>query len=199
MVGAVGEYEIEVRRSRFIGAVAPVATRERAEAFIAARRAAEPDARHHCFGYVIGTSERIEKASDDGEPSGTGGAPILEVLRKRDLTDTVAVVTRYFGGVLLGAGGLIRAYGQAAAQTIDRVGVATLHPMALLTVTVAYDRAGRLESELRDAHRVLDVRYDADVDIDVAVPDAEQDAFTAWLADATAGESIAVRTGTDYQ
>lgn len=195
-----GEYEIEIRRSRFAGAVAPVASAAEARAFVAARRTAHPSARHHCFAYVTGGAERVEKASDDGEPSGTGGAPILEVLKKRELVDTVAVVSRHFGGVLLGAGGLIRAYGQAAARAVDAAGVVELRPVALVTVTVGYERAGRLESELREAYPVRAVRYGASggVALDVAVPEPELDRFRSRLADRTAGAATAERVGTEY-
>lgn len=192
-----GEYEIEIRRSRFVGAVARVASADDALAFVAARRAAHPTARHHCFAYVTGGAE---KASDDGEPSGTGGAPILEVLKKRELVDVVAVVTRYFGGVLLGAGGLIRAYGQAAARAVDAAGVLELRPAALVTVTIGYAHAGRLESELRESYAVRDVRYGASgaVELDVAVPEPELEGFRSLLADRTAGAATSERAGTEF-
>lgn len=195
-----GEHEIEIRRSRFIGAVAPVASTAEARAFAAARRTAHPTARHHCFAYVTGGADRVEKASDDGEPSGTGGAPILEVLKKRELMDVAAVVSRYFGGVLLGAGGLIRAYGQAAARAVDTAGVVELRPAALITVTVGYEHAGRLESELREAYPIHAVRYGAPggVALDVAVPEQELERFRSRLADRTAGAATAERVGTEY-
>lgn len=195
-----GEHEIEVRRSRFIGAVARVASAEDALAFVAARRTAHPTARHHCFAYITGGADRVEKASDDGEPSGTGGAPILEVVKKRELVDVVAVVTRYFGGVLLGAGGLIRAYGQAAARAVDAAGVLELRPSALVTVTVGYAHAGRLESELRESYAIRDVRYGASgaVELDVAVPESGLDRFRSLLADRTAGAATVERAGTEF-
>jgi len=195
-----GEYEVEIRRSRFLGAVAFVSSVEEARAFVDGRRAAHPTARHHCFAYVTGGAERVEKASDDGEPSGTGGAPILEVLKKRELMDVVAVVSRYFGGVLLGAGGLIRAYGQAAARAVDAAGVVELRPAALVTVTVGYADAGRLESELRETYPIRAVRYGASggVALDVVVPEPELDRFRSRVADRTGGAADAERVGTEY-
>lgn len=138
-------HEIEVRRSRFLCALAPVDTEERAREVIAARRKAEPAARHHCHAFVLGADGRTQRSNDDGEPAGTAGAPMLEVLRRRELTNTVAVVTRYFGGVLLGAGGLIRAYGQAVADALDEAGTARYRRLRVLAVTVDYGRAGRME------------------------------------------------------
>jgi len=122
-VAGTGVHEIEIRRSRFLCALAPVTSEEAAREVIAARKKADPAARHHCHAFVLGADGRTQRSSDDGEPAGTAGTPMLEVLRRRELTDTVAVVTRYFGGVLLGAGGLIRAYGQAVSEAVDVVGV----------------------------------------------------------------------------
>jgi uncharacterized YigZ family protein len=196
-----GAYEIEVRRSRFIGAVAPARDVAAARAFIEGRRAAHPSARHHCFAYVLGGgADRAEKASDDGEPSGTGGAPILEVLRKREVGDAVAVVTRYFGGVLLGAGGLIRAYGQAAARAVDTVGVVALTPVAIVRVTTDYAHAGRLESTLRETRAIRGVRYGTDgtVALDLAVPESEVAALRSQLADQTSGTATMELLATEY-
>ena len=193
-----GEYELEARRSRFVGAVAPVGSEEAARAFVAGRRAAHPGARHHCFAYVI-ADPPAERASDDGEPSGTGGAPILEVLKKRELSGAVAVVSRHFGGILLGAGGLIRAYGTAAARAVDAAGEATLVPYAIMAITVDYDLAGRLENELRAAYRVRDARYETKVTVEASIPEREIPTFHAWLADTTAGAATAQHLATEYR
>lgn len=121
-IAASGSMEIEVKKSRFICTVGRAATDAEARAFIASVKKQYWDANHNCSAYVVGERRETQRSSDDGEPSGTAGVPMLDVLLKRELTDTVAVVTRYFGGTKLGAGGLIRAYGQAVSQTVDAVG-----------------------------------------------------------------------------
>ena len=114
--------EIEVKRSRFLGHVVPVTTEDEARAVVEAARKEHWDARHHCSAFVLGPDGALQRSSDDGEPSGTAGAPMLEVLRGRGLTDVVAVVTRWFGGTLLGAGGLVRAYSDATRAALDAAG-----------------------------------------------------------------------------
>lgn len=192
-----GRHEIEIKKSRFICSVARVADEEEAQSFIAAVRKEFWDARHNCTAFVVGDEQRRERSSDDGEPAGTAGVPMLEVLRRRGLTDTAAVVTRYFGGVLLGAGGLVRAYGAAVSEALDQVGTVERRPVALLAVTVDHTRAGRLENDLRAAgHAVRGVSYGpGGVRIEVGVPETGTAAFHAWLAGATGGTAAAEPVG----
>jgi uncharacterized YigZ family protein len=195
-VARAGGHEVEIKRSRFLCALAPVTSEEAARAFIAGRRRADPGARHHCHAFVLGPDGRTRRSSDDGEPAGTAGTPMLEVLRRRELTDTVAVVTRYFGGVLLGAGGLIRAYGQAVAQAIDVVGVLEHRRLRLVEVAVTYDRAGRLENDLRASRYVLHAtRFEELVHFEIGLAPDEAGKFAGWLADLTGGEAKAVELG----
>ncbi|MCU1687121.1 MAG: hypothetical protein JWQ81_7860 [Amycolatopsis sp.] len=195
-VGAAAVHEIEIRRSRFICAVEPVETPEAAREVIAARRRADPSARHHCHAFVLGPDGRTQRSSDDGEPAGTAGTPMLEVLRRRELTNTVAVVTRYFGGILLGAGGLIRAYGQAVSEALDTVRVAEFRRLRLVEVAVGYERAGRLESDLRNGRYLLrDTRYDDLARFEIGVPAGDLEGFRSWLADLTGGEAVTEDTG----
>ncbi|MFC3998348.1 YigZ family protein [Nocardiopsis sediminis] len=185
-----GEHETEIRRSRFICALERAGGEDEARAFIAERRRLHWDATHNCTAYVLGTHADVQRSSDDGEPSGTAGLPMLEVLRHRGLTDTVAVVTRYFGGVKLGAGGLIRAYGAAVSAALDAVGVLERRTLPVVEVAADYLLAGRLESDLHaSAHHVRDVRYAADVRFDVALADDDVAAFHAWLAESTGGRA----------
>ncbi|WP_298564264.1 YigZ family protein [Streptomyces luteogriseus] len=187
-VAAAGVHETEVNRSRFLCALAPAATEREAQDFIAAVRRQHADASHNCWAYVIGADASVQKASDDGEPGGTAGVPMLQMLLRRDMRYVVAVVTRYFGGVKLGAGGLIRAYGGAVGEALDSLGTRTRRRYRLATVTVDHQRAGKLENDLRTGGReVRDVRYGEAVTIEIALPDADVDAFRSWLADATAG------------
>jgi uncharacterized YigZ family protein len=192
-----GRHEIEIKKSRFICSLARVADEEEAQAFIAGIRKEFWDARHNCTAFVVGDEQRRERSSDDGEPAGTAGVPMLEVLRRRGLTDTAAVVTRYFGGVLLGAGGLVRAYGAAVSEALEQVGTVERRPVALLAVSADHTRAGRLENDLRAAgHAVRGVSYGpGGVRIEVGVPEPEAAAFHAWLAEATGGTAAAEPVG----
>ncbi|MFF9455278.1 YigZ family protein [Streptomyces flaveolus] len=187
-VPRAGVHETEINRSRFLCALAPAATEEEAQEFIASVRKQHADANHNCWAYVIGADAAVQKASDDGEPGGTAGVPMLQMLLRRDMRYVVAVVTRYFGGVKLGAGGLIRAYGGAVGEALDDLGTLTRRRFRLATVTVDHQRAGKLQNELRATGReVRDVRYAEAVTIEIGLPDADVGAFRGWLADATAG------------
>jgi uncharacterized YigZ family protein len=198
-VGREGVHESEIKRSRFLCALAPAASEEAAQAFVQRIRKQHPGATHNCFAYVIGADGRIHKASDDGEPGGTAGTPMLQVLLRREIRDVVAVVTRYYGGVQLGAGGLVRAYGGAVSAALDELGTIERQKLVLVTVAVDHQRAGKLENDLRAAGRaVRDVHYSADVRIDLGVPEEELGAFRAWLADATAGAAVLETTGAAY-
>ncbi len=195
-VAGTGVHEIEIRRSRFLCALAPVTSEDVAREVIAARKKTDPAARHHCHAFVLGADGRVQRSSDDGEPAGTAGTPMLEVLRRRELTDTVAVVTRYFGGVLLGAGGLIRAYGQAVSEAVDVVGVREYRRLRLVEVVVDYDRAGRLENDIRSSPYLLHAtRFEDVAHFDVGLAPDQADAFHAWLADLTGGEALAEEIG----
>ncbi|WP_441246026.1 YigZ family protein [Kitasatospora sp. McL0602] len=195
-----GSHEIEIKKSRFICHLARVVDEEEAQAFIAGVRKQYWDARHNCTAFVVGGESPRERSSDDGEPGGTAGVPMLEVLRRRGLTDTAAVVTRYFGGIKLGAGGLVRAYGSAVSEAVDAVGLLERQPVALLVVSADHTRAGRLENDLRAAGYVVrGLTYEASgVLIEVGVPETEVTAFQAWLAEATGGGAEAVASGRTF-
>jgi uncharacterized YigZ family protein len=187
-VARAGVHETEISRSRFLCALAPAATEREAQEFIAAVRKEHADATHNCWAYVIGADASVQKASDDGEPGGTAGVPMLQMLLRRDMRYVVAVVTRYYGGVKLGAGGLIRAYGGTVGEALDALGTLTRRRFRLATVTVDHQRAGKLQNDLRATGReVRDVRYGEAVTLEIGLPDADVDTFRAWLADVTAG------------
>ncbi|MBB1243889.1 YigZ family protein [Streptomyces durbertensis] len=194
-----GVHESEINRSRFICALAPAGSEEEARAFVDRVRAEHPGATHNCFAYVIGADGRVRKSSDDGEPGGTAGLPMLQMLLRREVRNVVAVVTRYFGGTKLGAGGLIRAYGGVVGEALDAVGTVTRHRMRLVTVVTDHQRAGKVENELRATGRhVREVRYAAGVSIEVGLPEADLPAFQAWLADLTAGTARTELGGETY-
>ncbi len=192
-VAATGIAEIEVTRSRFLAEARRVETEGAARAEIDRIRRQHPDARHHCTAFVLGPRREIERSNDDGEPSGTAGAPILDALRGQDLTDTVVVVTRWFGGTLLGTGGLARAYGDAARAALDAAGVVerVLHLAAV--VEIDHARAGRLEHDLRArGHEVLGVEYATTARVSVAVRPSDVDGLRQFVAEATGGDTSVV-------
>lgn len=152
-IAATVEHEIVITKSRFITTVAPVAAGSGvadAERVIADVRRRRWDARHNCTAMVTGVLGDQARSSDDGEPSGTAGVPMLEVLRRRELTDVVAVVTRYFGGVKLGAGGLVRAHSTSVSEALDRAVIVRRRALTGVTVDVPHADAGRIDNVLRD-------------------------------------------------
>lgn len=187
-IKAAGEHELDVRKSRFRCALARVTSQDQAKEFVQQRRKLHHDARHHCAAFILGDNGEFQKSSDDGEPAGTAGVPMLEVLRHNEITNTVAVVTRYFGGILLGAGGLVRAYGGAVSATLEQVGTVERRAMRMISTTVDYAVAGRLENDLRAAgYRLADVDYRESVRLHILVPEAEVLDFRTWIAETTGG------------
>ncbi|KOG22722.1 MULTISPECIES: YigZ family protein [Streptomyces] len=194
-----GVHETEINRSRFLCALAPVADEREAQEFVARIRREHPTATHNCFAYVLGADASVQKASDDGEPGGTAGVPMLQMLLRREMRYVAAVVTRYYGGVKLGAGGLIRAYGGVVGEALDALGTVTRQRFRLATVTVDHQRAGKLENDLRATGRaVRDVHYADAVTIEIGLPDGDVPAFRAWLADTTAGTAVFELGGEAY-
>lgn len=148
------------KKSKFISYISPVYTEQEAVNFINSIKKKHYDATHNCSAFIIGDSANIQRSSDDGEPSGTAGVPMLEVLRKEGLTNTVVVVTRYFGGILLGAGGLIRAYTQGVADAVRAAGIVKLQPYEVYNVNIDYSFLSKLQYELaRKDYVVADTQY----------------------------------------
>lgn len=194
-----GIYQLVVQKSRFIGYVKRVETEEVAQSFIQEIKKKHHDANHNCSAYMIGENNQIQKANDDGEPSGTAGVPMLEVLKKQNLKDTVIVVTRYFGGVKLGAGGLIRAYGSTTSQAIAAAGVVERKLMQGLSIVVSYSLLGKLENVLRNSDHVLDsINYLEQVEFLVYVRDGEETNFREWITDLTSNQATFESKGTAY-
>lgn len=184
-----GTYEVVIQKSKFIAHFERAETEEEAQTFIQAIKKEHWNATHNCSAYIIGERNEHQKANDDGEPSGTAGMPMLEVLRKRHLKDTVVVVTRYFGGIKLGGGGLIRAYGGTVSEGLDAIGIVERLPMQQLTLTVDYTWIGKVENELRQSSYLLDDIIYADlVTFHVSVPVEETEEALAWLTDMTNGQ-----------
>lgn len=185
-VNKKGDHEIIIQKSRFIGYVKRVESEEDAQSFIQSIQKKHYDATHNCFAYIIGEYDQIQKANDDGEPSGTAGIPILEVLKRQQLKNTAVVITRYFGGVKLGAGGLIRAYSRATREAIQATGVIKRQLMQTFKVTVDYTLAGKLENEVHQSNYILaHTDYMENVSFQILVAIEAIKAFKKWIVDLT--------------
>lgn len=194
-----GECEIEVKRSRFRCTLERVESEDVARAVVERLRKQHWDARHHCSAFVLGPDASVQRSSDDGEPSGTAGAPMLEVLRGHDLSDVVAVVTRWFGGVLLGTGGLVRAYGDAVRAGVDSVGTVRRTLLLEHEVVVPHAAAGRLEGVLRARGiPVLDTVWASEVTLRLGVTTDGADELASVVAEATGGAAAPVRVGSRW-
>ncbi|MFB6107182.1 MAG: YigZ family protein [Halobacteriaceae archaeon] len=195
-VAARASTRFVVRGSEFVGHVAPVETVAAAEAFIEEVRAAHPDATHNVPAYRVRADPRREYASDDGEPPGSAGKPVRNVLRGRDLENVAVVVTRYFGGTELGVGGLVRAYTKATKDAVDAAGVVERRPHVRVRVVVDYDDSGTVRSVLESAGADFEAAYEAAVTFDVSVSATEADALIDRVRSATRGRAT-VATGDD--
>ncbi|NBJ69583.1 MULTISPECIES: YigZ family protein [Clostridia] len=194
-----GHDELLIQKSRFIGYVKRVETEAAAQEFIHAIKKKHHDATHNCSAYLIGEHDQIQKANDDGEPSGTAGVPILEVLKKQKLKDTAVVVTRYFGGIKLGAGGLIRAYGSTTAQAIKTTGVVKRQRMQGFTITADYGLSGKIEHALRQSEYILQaIDYTDKVSYHVYVKIGLESEFKAFIIELTNAQTEISETDTTY-
>ncbi|MER0091620.1 YigZ family protein [Corynebacterium sp. KPL2838] len=195
------EHEIEIKRSRFITLIGRVTNEEEARAFIDAARQRFPDARHHCSAYVyhVDDANPVERSSDDGEPSGTAGKPMLDVVKGSGMLDICAVVVRYFGGIKLGAGGLVHAYGGAVSEAMEKVKSVARARRELYTVECPHATAGRLEADLRGRGiDITDTEYGAAVIFTVAVRPGGLDDLQAMLAALSQGEISAREAGSAW-
>lgn len=193
-------HELVIKRSRFITRATHVGSVDEADEVVASVRKEYWDARHHCVALVVGLRADRQRSSDDGEPSGTAGVPMLEVLRHRDLTDLVVVVTRYFGGVLLGAGGLVRAYSSAVSETLDRAAVVAREARVEVVLETDHASAGRLENVVREwchVHRAgfEPPVYGTGVELTVRVRPRDLGSYDQLVAAETAGAVVPVVRG----
>jgi uncharacterized YigZ family protein len=188
----VGEHEVS--RSRFLGDVRRVESEDAARAVIAEVRAAHRDARHHCSAFVLGPDGRVQRSNDDGEPSGTAGSPILSALRGAGLSDVVAVVTRWFGGTLLGTGGLTRAYGGAVDAALRDARFVIREEREAVDLAVPHADAGRIEAELR-ARGVEVTGTDYAEVATLHLTTADPGALDAHIAALTGGTAVGIRNG----
>ena len=186
------------KRSKFTGRLWHVETAEEAVARIKETREQFWDATHNCYAYILREGNAM-RYSDDGEPGGTAGMPILEVLRHEGLTDVCCVVTRYFGGILLGTGGLVRAYTEGAKIAVAAAGVQRMSRYAVLLIACGYNQLGTIQQLLpRHGCQIEATDYGADVTLTVTQPAGRLDALNAALAEATAGTVIAEEIETKF-
>lgn len=194
-----GENEIVIQKSRFIAHVTRAETEEQAQEFIQRIKKQNWNATHNCSAYLIGEHDQIQKANDDGEPSGTAGVPILEVLKKRKLKDTVVVITRYFGGIKLGAGGLIRAYGKATSEGLDATGIVERKLMRIIHTTIDYTWLGKIENELRSSiYEIKEIHYLEKVEIETYVEEGQTQSFVEWMVELTNGQGEIIKGNTVF-
>ncbi|WP_297232735.1 YigZ family protein [uncultured Flavonifractor sp.] len=196
---AASETEFVEKRSRFIGHVWPVESEEEARGYIEAMKKKYYDARHNCWCYRI-KEGGVERYSDDGEPQGTAGQPMLNVFQREEVTNVCCVVTRYFGGVLLGAGGLVRAYTQSAKDALDAAGISVVRRWVEIAVTCPYSFFERVRQEAEAQGGVLgESEYAADVTVHVLLPEENTEAFSARLTELTAGGVAPVTLGEAFR
>jgi uncharacterized YigZ family protein len=199
-VQAYGSSEIVIKKSRFIGHAKPINSEEDATLFIEAIKKQHPSATHNCSAYVFGERDHIQKQSDDGEPSGTAGKPILEVIKNQGLKNIVVVVTRYFGGIMLGAGGLIRAYTDGAVAGIEAAVPIVMVNHRQVLVEVDYTWYGKLENEFRNRSLLLGETKFTDKVTAACYPlEADTEEFVRWITDMTQGQSIITIGQSEYR
>lgn len=183
-----GQEEIIIRGSRFICSLKRVDNEEDAKEFISEIKKEHWKANHNCVAYLIGDQDEIQRAHDDGEPSGTAGVPMLEVLKKNHLHYVVAVVTRYFGGIKLGAGGLIRAYSKSVSTALRGIGIIRCSLQTPVSSTVGYSSSGLLENHLHQTeYELIDTQYTDTVTFTTSVPIDEVESFQDKVVDLMSG------------
>lgn len=186
-----GQGEITEKKSKFISILVPVETENEAIAFIEARKKKYWDANHNCYAYLIGTRNEIQRCSDDGEPSGTAGRPMLDILLGEEIHNVCAVVTRYFGGTLLGTGGLVRAYGRSVQEGLKEALIVEKRLADKLLITTDYNGVGRIQYILGQKNiTILDSRYTDIVEMEVLVPVSLGGEVRSEVTEGTGGKAV---------
>lgn len=181
------EQETVINKSRFITYLFKVENEDEAKAKIDEIKALHKDATHNCSAYTFGDSHKIQKANDDGEPSGTAGVPMLESLKKNDIHNVVAIVTRYFGGIKLGSGGLIRAYQGRVSEAIQLAGKVIYKNGMIIQVTLPYELSGKFEHAIDDKFIIINQTYTDKVIYDVQLVSEDKDEFINFVTELTQG------------
>ena len=196
---ATFQKELEIKKSIFLATLIPVKNEEEALEAIAKMKKEKRDATHNCSAYRIGTERIYEKSSDDGEPQGTAGHPMLHVLQMNELTNTLAIVTRWFGGIKLGAGGLTRAYTQSLADAVKEADLVRYTPHEKYTVSFPYTTAGAFENHIKGTDIIVKDRQFSDkVTVTFLTLPDKAETHTRWLTDATGGKAEIQNDGEEY-
>lgn len=196
---ATFQKELEIKKSIFLATLIPVRNEEEAQEAIAKMKKEKRDATHNCSAYRIGTERIYEKSSDDGEPQGTAGHPMLHVLQMNELTNTLAIVTRWFGGIKLGAGGLTRAYTQSLADAVKEADLVRYTPHEKYTVSFPYTTAGAFENHIKGTDIIVKDRQFSDkVTVTFLTLPDKAETHTRWLTDATGGKAEIQNDGEEY-
>ena len=191
--------EFEVKKSRFLCYAKPTVTEEEASAFIEKVRSKHWDARHGVPVYIL-EGGRVQRYSDDGEPQGTAGVPALDVLKKEGVTDCTVVIIRYFGGVLLGTGGLVRAYSHGASLALQAAEIVRMVPYSLLSFSCSYSFYGKVPAILAEYEGItVDTEFGSDVKLSVSVPSEKADTFIASMINSSSGTVVPKVTGEEYR
>jgi len=194
-----GSHEITIQKSRFIGHIERVNSVQEAQQFIHRIKKEHYNATHNCSAYLIGDFNDIQKANDDGEPSGTAGMPMLDALQKLELKNTVAVVTRYFGGIKLGAGGLIRAYSSATSETIKHTGIVQRTLMQGFLISIPYPLLGKIQHHLETSPHIIDnIDYLEHVNLSVYTKAGEEDTFINEIINLSNDQATIKEIGKKY-
>lgn len=198
-LAARGQDEFIINKSRFIGIGVPVGSEEEALLALKGIKEKYPGANHHCYAYIVGANSGIMRYSDDGEPGGTAGLPIIEVMKVRQVTNALVVVVRFFGGILLGAGGLVRAYAQGAKTALASAGVCRMEPTRRFLIEVGYAQFDRLEYFLKSQPVIIEDKAFSDVIIlTLIVKTVDADAFCAALTAAMDGGTEPLLFGEEH-
>ena len=196
---ATFQKELEIKKSIFLATLIPVKNEEEAQEAIAKMKKEKRDATHNCSAYRIGTERIYEKSRDDGEPQGTAGHPMLHVLQMNELTNTLAIVTRWFGGIKLGAGGLTRAYTQSLADAVKEADLVRYTPHEKYTVSFPYTTAGAFENHIKGTDIIVkDRQFSDNVTVTFLTLPDKAETHTRWLTDATGGKAEIQNDGEEY-
>lgn len=181
------ETKIIEKKSLFLNYMIPVRNPYQAREEYLRIKEEHPDANHHCYAYVIGNNQEHQKYFDDGEPNRTAGFPMLEVLLKNELTDILTITVRYFGGIKLGAGGLVRAYSKSVSEALKQARFAFLTIYNLTKVTIPFDQIGAVEHFIRSEYDLINTEYDKNVHYFVEIEKEETKTFQKWITEQTSG------------
>jgi len=191
------ENTIIIQKSEFITHLYRVNSQDDVINILALVKKKYYDATHNCYAYIIGNNQEIQKCSDDGEPSQTAGSPMMDVLKKNNMTNVLVIVTRYFGGILLGAGGLVRAYSQAVSSILDKIELYQIQELQKILISISYPEYSLLEESINQFD-VINSRFSQSVDISLGIPLNSLEYFETEFRNVTRGKGILIKDNIYY-